>query len=398
MKKGFIIVTAVIAAAAVLFYGVRYLSRPVNIYPLEISTTEDSVSTRAFIIHDSVVYTADRSGTVYYMFSEGDRVAANVLIATLYSGDADNDTLNELNVINKKIAKIKSAENYSSTVYSSDPASVENAVESKRLSMIEYGFDNDVSAISQLKSDINSLRAGDYTEDDRLEELEEQKSAIEKKIGGVSKEIYTEQSGVFTTFLDGLENSLTIDRIKQMSPSDFNSISNVRAEATDISVVSGENMFKTVNNHVWYVAAVVDSETADKCEESSKLSLRFAAIPGDDIQASVYYRSETDENGDVIIAFACSRYVEGAYSIRTGDMSIIFDSYTGYKIPSSAVTENDGVTGVWAKLDNKDDFYECDVLFETGDGYSVVVPSEDAKNQLSKADAVTLDYTAALLE
>lgn len=385
MKKG-LIVMAVIVVSAMVFYGVRFASRPMNSIAAEEVTVEDSVTAKAYIVRDEAVYTAPASGTVYNNSAEGSRVATNSLLFTIYSDSVSADMLRELNVINKKIANAKQ-ESARSDLYATNSISIESSVENKKNDILEAVEDKDIEKIYQYKSDINNMRSGTYTEENKLEVLQSQKDSIKERLSGDYKEVYSEASGVFTTILDGMEEQLTPEAVKNFSVSDFNNIGSSQSRTATTTATAGDKVCKVVNNHLWYVAAVMETEKADRCEMNKSYTLSLENIPGDTVRGKVIFRSE-NEDGKCFLLFECTNYLEGAFSYRTGNMSIIFDSYTGFRVPNSAVKLKDEQTGVLAERENIQSFYPCDVLYTDTEGYSVVKSIEDTKRKLENGDRI----------
>ena len=83
MKKFFIIVLC-IAVAAIAGYGIKYVMTPVNSQKIEYITQENSINTNGFIVRDEWVMYSRSAGTVYHSVSEGERVAKDSVIGSLF--------------------------------------------------------------------------------------------------------------------------------------------------------------------------------------------------------------------------------------------------------------------------------------------------------------------------
>ena len=83
---------------------------------------------------------------------------------------------------------------------------------------------------------------------------------------------------------------------------------------------------------------------------------------------------------------------EGAFSYRAVDVEIIFERYSGYKVPISAVhtTENGGHKVIGTK-DNRQLDCDVDVLFtDTKEGYAIVESTDNAKYRVSSMDRIVI--------
>lgn len=127
MKKSFIAII-LITVAVFLFYGIRYARTPVQKQEATIVTFEESVSGEGYIVKKENVYTSGNSGTFYSYKSDGQRVAKNSKIASVYNGSVNSDVLTELNNVNKKIEELN---NKSKTggLFVSDSQNAESTVD-----------------------------------------------------------------------------------------------------------------------------------------------------------------------------------------------------------------------------------------------------------------------------
>lgn len=109
MKKSIIII--IIAVVTVIcVYAAKYLDKPVETVSARVTEYEESTTADAYLVREESVYTAEKSGTFYTYESEGARVGKNRLIATVYDGIVDSQSLQEINNLNKKIAEIEEYE------------------------------------------------------------------------------------------------------------------------------------------------------------------------------------------------------------------------------------------------------------------------------------------------
>ncbi len=387
MKKVIIILSAIMAAAAI-FYGIRYINKPLNTVDAVLQTREEKVTAPAYIVRDETIYTAPSSGTVYRNVSDGSRVANNTVISTIYYSSADADTLQELSAVDKKIAEASTSSTSTSSA-SSSSESAESRIEDAKNDIIDAGMDNDFKTVRQLKNTIKRIRGIEISdnETDSLEDLERQKEEIERQLGGKT-EITSTRSGVYTIFFDGMESILSPENAESYTPEDFRNIELADTAQASDTVSEGDNVAKIVNNHVWYVMALVDMAEMGDADVGDDVTLRFDTIPGETVDAEITHISE-QEGTQAVIILESTQYLEGAYSIRAGNVDIILSSQTGYIVPSQAITEQDGVQGVWAEKNNVKEFYPAEVLIRYYDTDEYLIQSpEDADKQLSDADKI----------
>ena len=157
--------------------------------------------------------------------------------------------------------------------------------------------------------------------------------------------------------------------------------------------VSADNAIcKVVNNHIWYVAMVIPTDEADKHSEGESVSLRFNSIAGQLVKGTINRISEEDENGSKLVIIKCPSYFEGAFSYRAADIDLIFESYTGYKVPVHAIrSDDDGKQYVLGMIGSNEYKCYCDILYTERDMEYIIVESvEGAQNKLSRMERIVL--------
>lgn len=389
MKKFFIIVLC-IAVAAMAGYGMKYAMTPVNTQKLEYITQENAINTNGFIIRDEWVMYSRSAGTVYHSVSEGERVAKDSIIGSLFYGDVPEDSIKELAVVDNKIKNAETDEREQS-VSALDATTVENNIYQRENDIIDAAEDNDILSISKYKRDINSLRQNnEISADDSAAEFKNQKEQILNSIGFSKDDIAAQISGVFTTYVDGYETQLVPADIEKYDVSYFESLSqSPQIRKISTKVAAGGEVCKIVNNHMWYVMMDVPADVMNEREEGDSVKLRFNNMADAVVKGTINSISD-EQNGRMAVTVKCSTYLENAFSYRLVDVDLIFESYDGYKIPVHAIrTEEDGKQKVIGINGNKQYDCYCDVLFTNTDGgYAIVDSADNAENKLSQMDRI----------
>ncbi|MCD8391148.1 MAG: hypothetical protein LUD03_04840 [Firmicutes bacterium] len=390
MKKIFI---GIICAAALLIlgYGIRHAVAPVSSEPLEKTTYEQAAAASGYIIRDESIYYAERSGRLYSNARVGARVAKDSLIYTIYDSGISDSALQELSVIDSKISALNSQ---NSLNYTSQAASPEEEISTRIQSIIEAARDNDVSQISQYKQDINDIRAyGTASSEDQLETLTAQRDSAEGGYANSKTEVYSETSGLYLTYYDGFADKIDINDLDSCTVDYLQSLGTPESSnSTDSLVSEGDFVCSVANNHLWYTILTVETDELTSCEVGSEVSVRFKNIADEVENGTVAYISGEEQNsgGYSFVLIEFTDYFDGAFSYRAADADLIFESYTGYKIPSQAIrTQENQTYTVIARKDNKEYTCEVDVLYSSAkEGYVIVESSEDAENNLAAMDSI----------
>lgn len=391
MKKFFVIVLCV-AVAVIAGYGIKYAMTPVNTQKVEYITHETSINTNGFIILDEWLKTSRSAATVYSAVSEGERVAKDSNIGELFFGEVSEESIKELTAVDNKIKNARE-DSSDSTMTDLDDTTVENNIYRRENDIIDAAADNDIQAITKYKKDINSLRVSNQlSTEDTLSELEARREVLLNNIGVMKEDIIAEISGMFTTYIDGYENRLVLNDIDSYDISYFESLSqSPKTEKIGDRVEAGGAVCKLVNNHVFYVMMAVPTEVIEGHGERDSVQLRFNNMASA-VVGGLIYRIGEDENGRTLVTVQCPEYLENAFSYRVADVDLIFESYTGYKVPVHAIrTEEDGKHKVIGLHGGRQ--YDCfvDILYTNTDGgYAIAMPAVDSVNKLSQMDRMVV--------
>lgn len=393
MKKIFLFIICLVTAV-IMGYGIKYAVTPVSSEKLEMATHENKTEAHGYIIRDDSAYYAERAGKLYKNVDVGARVAKDTLIYTIYDASVSNDTIKELNTLDKKIAAAREAQ--STKAYESHFISVESEIAARTKEIIDAAQNNEVNKIAQYKKDIKNLRTGEAsdTQTDELSAFESQKAAVESRIQGGKSERFAENSGVFTMYYDGFEDVLDVNKMEEYTVEYIESLGEAKAqENSSDNVNEGDFICSVVNNHIWNVILVVQTEAIKPYKTGETVTLRFNNIAGAMQKGTIAYISHDEQNkdGKSLVLIECMDYFEGAYSYRMADVDLIFESYSGYKVPAQAIRTGEDGHHVIGILDNKEYVCAVDVLYtDTSEGYVIVNSANNALRKLSAMDRIVV--------
>lgn len=392
MKKSVaFILTAV--TVFICIYAVRYLDKPVETITARLNEYEESTAADAYFVRKEAVYESKASGTFYTYAREGARVGKDRLIAAVYNGIVDAQSLQEINNLNKKITELEEYDKNNS--FSKDDSDSETRLKNLKNEILTAVESNKVSEISKIKKSIKSVVSGEDVDGggESAEELERRKNAIEASLGHSKSDIYSDCSGVFSTNIDGLENELTVDKLDTYTLSDFDAVGEKAAESgAKTTALSSEAVCKVIDNHVWYVFSKVKTEIASGFEKGQRVTLRFDSIPGVEAEASIMRTDISEDSEYSIVIFECEKYIEGIFSIRQSSLEIISEEYSGFKIPISAVRVRDGQQGVMIRYGINEIFKPCEVIYTDRENDTVIIKpvTEGVTNPLEQFDKIVI--------
>lgn len=394
MKK-FLIAVISLVIVAMTAYGVAYLLLPVNSVELEKYTHIISLQADdAYIVRDETVYTSQAEGIAYNISTDGDRVAQDSEISTVYAGQVDESILKQLHTIDFKINRLK-AKGHDSKLYNTDTEASESEIASVMAEIFDASSTNDVQKAKEIKNEINDIRKKTTVSyEEQLDKLYAERKEVEKQISARSHDIVSDCSGIFSSYIDGLEDKLSPETAELFTPKDIKDL-----KADEGEYINGKNVAyntpvcKVMNNHVWYICSVADKDRIKQLKENPDVTVRFTNLTETDVKGEVCHISEPDKDGNSVFMIKVGTYIESAFSYRTVNAEIIFCEYSGYKVPTDSIRTGEGISDYYVYARKGSEAYKCDVevlYSDTSEGYSIIASTKDADNKLGSMDRLVV--------
>ena len=411
MKQGkpfiaFVMVAMFVVLAIYLgVYAFRAFQEPYRTTLVYSYTAVDSVEADGLLVREEVVF-PDQSGIVELTRSEGEKVGVGQTVALVYRDTQAQADQAQIQALAQEIELLQYAVGQSGSVESAarlDDAILQSMVSLRSSSAL--GDYNDLEdQILDVKSDIlkrgytygDGLTAADLTA--RLQELSSQLTALNQRSASATTRVTASQSGVFSSLVDGYESTLTPTRVMELTPSQLTSL---MSGSDGASSATG----KLITSNRWYFAAVLPLASAQRLSVGGSALLRFTGDFTQDVDMSVAYISEA-EGDQAVVVFSTDKYLSRTTLLRRQTAELIFESWSGLRIPKSALRlveeettdeETDEVTqttrlGVYALVNGRTEFKEVDVVTE-GSDYYVVSPVGTGRKILRSGDEIITQAT-----
>jgi len=309
---------------------INILRRPTTTFVVEQSKIYKEEYAEGYIIREeNLVNIPDSSKGIVAIKAEGDKVGKG---ESIYRYCVDNE-----DEINEKISnideKIKQNIDEDGDYFSADIKIINSQISSKLDGLYEL---DDIQKINQGKAEIGNyltkkikVRVEDSDNED-LKKLLKEKESYEKELKEESTYVEAEDSGVISYRIDGYEEKLQADDLSYLSES---FLSNINIETGKI-VASKNDSGKIVNNFKCYVACVLNSEEANNCELGKNIKLRLQ--DSTEIPAKIV-KKEAQQSGKQLLVFEVTNSVVDLIKYRKIAFDVIWWSYSGLKIPNSAI-------------------------------------------------------------
>ena len=340
-KKLFLAYILIAIAVIYCFYKVFVLiQNPTDTFTVEQGKIYQEEANTGYIIREeTVVKGSNYKNGMSQIKTEGERVAKNEAIFRYYSNNEEN--------LVKKIAeldeKIDEAMNGQTELLSSDIKSLEKQIDEQILLLREA---NSIQTIKETKKELNdnitkkAKIAGELSPSGSyLKKLIDERSEYENSLNEGAEYLTAPISGVVSYKVDGYEEILSPDNFSNLTKDTLKNIDIKTGQIVADSKESG----KIINNFECYIACILNSEQARNAEIGDNVELR---LPNNaEVSATIEYISNEDD--DIIIVFKLTEQVQELVSYRKISFDVIWWSYSGKKVPNSAIgVETKGDNGI----------------------------------------------------
>lgn len=344
-----------------------------------LSTVYESVDSTAVIIRDEHPLHVSADGVTVSAVNDGDKVNVGGNIAMVFSSKDKAGNYSKYVQTQKQLAYYENLE--SQTI--GQAASVDS---------INSEIDKDVNEYIRCIADGDTQSvetAGGYVNDGLIrrqmiigenvnlvsiiQDLRKQAESYSLS-ATPDRFITTDESGVFSGYTDGFEQSVDYAEIQELTVDDVEMLTKKFTEKKDSS-----NLGKIIKSYSWYMATVVDADVVQGIENGSKLQIALKDN-GDTVLTMRIVSGAQPEPGaeKTVLILECAELNEQLLNLRVEDIEIRFKSYDGIKAPASALHVVDSKKGVYVLISSQVKFRQADVIY-TDDDY--VLLSYDADNK-----------------
>ncbi|MBR4992214.1 MAG: hypothetical protein IKY86_04400 [Clostridia bacterium] len=345
-------------------------------------TVEDKISARGYFIREQIIVPGG-SGTAEYLVEDGAKVAKNQRIAVLFDGEDAHRAYEEAAQLEERLAAVKYA--YSMITSGVDSMKMDQLIFDDILSINEdlangevWRVGGDYSALQQLVVSRGATEADKAAFEQQIKQLEGEIAGAKKQYASGSSNIRAADSGYFVSRLDGYETALTVDRLDTLTPDDLVAIQ-PGADTGAGSLTVG---------YRWYYAVVLTEEQAAKLQQRKKLEVYFPELSTRMLELEVE-RLETYPDGRAILILKSERMEALWLTAREQDIDIVVGRYTGLKVPSQALRQQEGQWGVFVLDGSVASFKPITWQYST-ESYFLVPCAASAKEGLFRYDRVII--------
>lgn len=373
MKKQFktIVITLVLLFA--LWNLFFFLFGRTSAEMIRYGALENSFGVTGYVFKDEVVIEGAGGGVLRPTVGDGERVHKGARIGAVLSADTDEGALYEYLRIEDRLSRLKSRknqENYEDTIRTDEQITDISA------QIIRAAGSGDMEKVSRLKQTLMTAKDEKTAQSGQADalraRLEERQAALRGKIGNSLKEIYSPEAGTLYLQTDGMEDTLSLENAKDLTPSRLGEMTQHAGEYGSGCKLLRDDRFR--------IACITDAEKTEGLTEGQTVSLRYYDQGGETGKVTLESISEP-EDGKCVLVFTGTKAPLGFMQCRKVTLDVILSRYEGLKIPKKALTEENGETGVYVQTITKRAFKKTEVAFE-GETYAIIREGKNTELKL----------------
>lgn len=342
----------------------------------ELYTYNDNITAQGVFVRDENVVTYSGGGVLDYNYADASKVSVGSTIANVYESEEDILGVRAQQGILERIDELKRAEQPGTTDYI-QPETLKSQIDAKYKLMISASIDKDYDSvakyekeISQIMSIYNIVTDSSSGYEKVIDSLEKDLEKLKKDTKKPKEKIDAPETGYFVGYADGYEAILNKEKCINMSKQQILDIVN----DTDSVAKPPNAAGKLLKDYSCKILMVVDND--ERLKAGMYLNAMLSASKE---TYSVFVDSVKDAgDGQSIVILSCDSLDSALVSERVQRIELVFDDYTGLKVPREAIHFNsDKEKGVYVILGQDVQFKKIDIIYE-GDDY---VLSKNSSNE-----------------
>jgi len=202
----------------------------------------------------------------------------------------------------------------------------------KQITEMKKGIETAVVKKAEITGELSP--AGSY-----IKNLINEKASLESKKNSGAEYVNATSSGVVSYRVDGLEETLKVDSFSDLN---WESLEKLNLKTGQV-IASSNEQGKIVNNFKCDIVVLVDKEKVETIKIGKTIKVRLSNAK--EINATVTHIKE-EENNKALVVLEINKEIEYLINYRKITIDIIWWNESGWKIPNSAITEEEGISYV----------------------------------------------------
>ena len=394
-------VLCIVLIAYIVYHLTGGVRTELQTEPATLTTFESTITSGITILRSETLVYAPAQGDISYLFNDGEKVGKGSALAEIYPSGANSEVSRRIVELDRAIRLLESS-NMTDAEKRTDTESTDLLIRNHIFDLLDMTDKGNVSGAATVSDELliqlNKRRIiTKFTPNfnKQIEELKSERDALAATLPTSESVVLSDRVGYFYSSLDGYEGILSAENISTMSYNEYLTLA--KTPPTDADTSSGAYPIgKLVTDYMWYIACEIDLSELHNYETGKNYSIKFPYNNDTTLTTNLYRILSEAGSESAVLIFRTGVLPENFSYLRHQTVQIVKESYTGYRVPVSAVRVVNGRAGVYILQGSKIVFKRIDPLYEQ-DGYLIVAEFDDNRanknSWLSKNDFVIVKGT-----
>lgn len=205
---------------------------------------------------------------------------------------------------------------------------------------------------------------------EKLRLLDERIFALVEQTSGTYTTVTSPAAGYYSAVTDGYEEILTPSMLSTLNLAQLRSLDRQSAEVPEGAVG------RLITGQTWYYVTEVPLARIASYEKGDRLDVSFASASLRELRMTIAFIGQP-EGESCLLVLSCDRKMQEVTALRYQSAEIEFATYSGIRVPKTALREVDGQTGVYILSGACARWKPVEILYEYGDDCLVAYDSSN---------------------
>lgn len=354
------------------------------------STVYDTIEAKALVVRNEHIVDSNSNAVTAACVADGEKVKVGGNIAMEFSSEENAKAYSSLQSLHNELDYYVELESRSAGI-ATDVETIDKDIISDVNGYVRTAALNSIDKLSVYTDDLNDKLTRRQMIIGEEIDFSSVKSSLQGRINEINADsckpigyLTTEESGIFSSYSDGFETAFDYENIENLDVSTIRSYIEMVEGAQNNEGVFG----KLITAYEWYFCAVVDADVVKDIENGSSIDV---AIKDSDkvIKCQVLSGADVPLGAEeTVLVLKSSQMDSEITSMRLEDIEIRYKSYSGFKVPASAVhIDDNGSKCVYALVANQVSQREGEIVYSTKD-YVLFAYDPDNSNSIRFYDQI----------
>ena len=331
--KILVLVFAVVLASTIFYHLLFQDYETENAIYYEV---RDSSPFQGVYVRNETVLQYAGTGALRYCVADGDKLGVGSTIAEVYSSEEQIDLRRRIAEKENELAMLSRIEN-PGTAEHAQPANLSALIRDQYRSMIRLRERGDYSSMLSGRQDLNvymstyeKITHPEMDYQSRIAALEDEISRLNMQKTVPEQTIRSDRSAYFISYVDGYEELLRADNVRQLTAEQLSSVSDDGTGTADPNAIG-----KLVDGYSWYIIGVFDN-TKLRLSEDDVATVRLESLTRN-VRVKVDSLVSTGDFTQTQAILRCDQFTYDTVQHRTERVEILRDTVEGIRVPRSAI-------------------------------------------------------------